>query len=300
MERHLRESESEQKARFIKNVSMESLSQIAKTNDKLREMLMSSNFIDINREDINKKYVDSVRKAALDSGFNTMMDSLFNMGSLTGENKELIKSKQKELRELYNQYYDDPKFLADKIADIIDPANAALRKAIQDAADTTMEADKAAVKFTKSMVGFGDIVNKLSSQNYSIKDVLANNLKLPEVDFFKKQIQQNLGVSDFNIIQPYLEQFAINMKSGMSEADIKAELAYNKKRGLHGGIDANLHASIEVYFGPKREQKFESGKVKEYYNGFYEKNLYNNQFMRKLSKKNNHMRRISFNYHRVF
>ena len=82
--------------------------------------------------------------------------------------------------------------------------------------------------------------------------------------------------------------------------DIKAELAYNKKRGLHGGIDANLHASIEVYFGPKRSQNFDAGKVKEYYNGFYEKNLYNNQFMRKLSKKNNHMRRISFNYHRVF
>ena len=82
--------------------------------------------------------------------------------------------------------------------------------------------------------------------------------------------------------------------------DVKAELAYNKKRGLHGGIDANLHAGVEVYFGPKRSQNFDVGKVKEYYNGFYEKNLYNNQFMRKLSKKNNHMRRISFNYHRVF
>ena len=82
--------------------------------------------------------------------------------------------------------------------------------------------------------------------------------------------------------------------------DVKAELAYNKKRGLHGGIDANLHAGVEVYFGPKRSQNFDVGQVKEYYNGFYEKNLYNNQFMRKLSKKNNHMKRISFNYHRVF
>jgi hypothetical protein len=82
--------------------------------------------------------------------------------------------------------------------------------------------------------------------------------------------------------------------------DIQAELAYNKNRGFHGGIDANLHAGIEVYFGLKREQNFDVGQVKEYYNGFYEKNLYNNQFMRKLSKKNNHMRRISFNYHRVF
>jgi len=211
---------------------------------------MSSNFIELNKEDINKKYVDSVRKATLDSGFNTMMQSLFNMSSLTEDNKELLKNKQKELRELYNQYYDNPKFLADKIADIVDPANAKLRKAIQDAADTTMEADEAAVKFTKSMVGFGNIVNKLASQNYSVSDILQNKLKLPEVDFFKRQIQRNIGVRDFNILQPYLEQFAINMKSGMSNADIKTELANDLQR--HGILphDMDATAIVETIFDP--------------------------------------------------
>ncbi len=52
--------------------------------------------------------------------------------------------------------------------------------------------------------------------------------------------------------------------------DVQTELAQDKNRGLHGGIDANLNAGIEVYFGPKREQNFDVGKVKEYYNGYYD------------------------------
>lgn len=163
-------------------------------------------------------YFDNIMKAINETAYfdDTQKEKL--------NQKDVQETLFKEIKARYKEIQEQPKILADIIADNVSGITPERRSAITAVASNFMDASKDASKFTKAMVEFNNSLLAISSE-FSVSDVLKNNLKLPEVDFFKKEMMRFLGVTGDIDLDYYFEIMAEDMRKKVAPEVISKKMA---------------------------------------------------------------------------